>query len=1153
MVVFGGEALDLPSLAPWFARHGDRVEMINMYGITETTVHVTYRPIRAVDVAEAPGSVIGVPLPDLGIALLDRAGRPTPVGVAGELFVCGAGLARGYLHRAELTAERFVEHDLWPGHRLYRTGDLARRLPGGDLEYLGRVDHQVKVRGFRVELGEIEAELNRHPSVRESVVVARDETAGDQRLIGYVVARPERQRDRTAVTEQVDDWTMVFDQTYGQDPGDTPKDFNIIGWNSAYTNAPIPADEMRSWVDATVRAVTDLRPRRVLELGCGTGLLLSRIAPGCDVYDGVDISPVVLDYLRREVLPADERLARVRLFSGAADDLSALPDQRYDLILINSVAQYFPDAGYLTGVLDGALDRLADGGALYVGDIRDLTTHRTFHTTVELAYAPAEQRLSDLTSAVDAAIDRDNELVLSPAFFTGYRQDRPRLCDVRIRHKRGRYVNELTQFRYDVVLVAGPATPVPTMTVAATTLADGGVRTADGLAALLAAELPERHVVTGLVNRRLAEPLAIADALAAPDQTQRVATLRRRAREADATAGVDPEDFLAIADRLPYRVEALHRADDPGRFDVVVSAWHIPMTALPPAPTASWSPPAPTVAAPGGADPIGDARPVASDPIRARLRDRLVTELFGHLEGRLPRYMVPTSLLLVDAIPLTPHGKTDRRALPTPPTDRRSIGRYDPPRTQTERRVADLFAQVLGVRRVGLHDDFFDLGGHSLLATRLMLRLREVLGIEVPLVTLFAAPTVAAISEIADGTATTATTTTGPDLGAEVRLDDDIRPAHHAGVAAREDVFLTGGTGFVGAFLLRAILDATAGQVHCLVRAASYHQARQRLTGTLRRYQLSTDGIERAVPVLGDLAAPRLGLDETEAKDLAERITAIYHNGAMVNFSYPYRTLAPANVDGTREVLRLACQADVPVHFISSLYVFGPGDMTDGPVDETAVPADWPALRLGYTQTKWVAERLVAEAAGRGLASTVFRLGRVGGDSGTGACQTGDFLWLLIKAGLEVGALPDLDLAVDLVPADFVAAAVVRLAQRPQSVGQVFHLRNVAPQPLTAVARWLRDAGWPVRITDPATWRDLITRHGERVGPGSAAYKVLPLLDAGDSTGDQLAFTMADTEAALADTGLRCPPISQALLGRYLDFFVKDGFLPAPDRSEGTR
>ena len=200
LVIFGGEALDFHSLKPWFDRHGDqKPRLINMYGITETTVHVTYRPIEAA--ALSSGSVIGVPIPDLHIRLLDERGNPVPAGTPGEIYVGGAGVARGYFNRPELTAQKFVTDTFGtdPEKRLYRSGDMGRYLANGDLEYLGRIDNQVKIRGFRIELGEIIAALDSHPQVRESVVIVKESLPGDKILVAYVVKRGAIEVDATAL------------------------------------------------------------------------------------------------------------------------------------------------------------------------------------------------------------------------------------------------------------------------------------------------------------------------------------------------------------------------------------------------------------------------------------------------------------------------------------------------------------------------------------------------------------------------------------------------------------------------------------------------------------------------------------------------------------------------------------------------------------------------------------------------------------------------------------------------------------------------------------------------------------------------------------------------------------------------------------------
>ena len=190
LVIFGGEALDFQMLTPWWDRHGDQTpQLINMYGITETTVHVTYRPLTEKDL-ETPGtSRIGHPIPDLQLFILDQFQQLVPIGVPGEMYVSGQGVTRGYLHQGQLTGARFIPnpYSFHPGARLYRSGDLARYLANGDIEYLGRIDHQVKIRGFRIELGEIESVLAQHPEIYQAVVIVRENQLEDKRLVAYLV------------------------------------------------------------------------------------------------------------------------------------------------------------------------------------------------------------------------------------------------------------------------------------------------------------------------------------------------------------------------------------------------------------------------------------------------------------------------------------------------------------------------------------------------------------------------------------------------------------------------------------------------------------------------------------------------------------------------------------------------------------------------------------------------------------------------------------------------------------------------------------------------------------------------------------------------------------------------------------------------------
>ncbi|MFI5777660.1 amino acid adenylation domain-containing protein [Nocardia sp. NPDC051570] len=1116
-IVFGGEALDLPSLRPWYDRHGESAQLVNMYGITETTVHVTYRALSRADIESAAGSLIGVPLPDLGVLILDPAGRPVPDGVSGEMYVLGAGVGRGYLGRDELTAERFVHHPLLGERRLYRTGDLARRRADGDLEYLGRIDHQVKVRGFRIELGEIEAVIDDHAGVEQSVVLAREDSGGTVALVAYLTPSEQAYSQADAAEAgQVSDWEVVFDSTYGQHRDDIEADFNITGWNDSYTNAAIPEEHMREWVDSTVSAVRGFAPRKVLEIGCGTGLLLSRLAPGCEAYDGTDMSATALGHVRENIVGDHADLQHVRLFQGAADELPAELTGPYDVILINSVVQYFPSADYLTRVLRHAADLLAPDGVLFVGDVRDLGLLQAFHATVEMAAAPSTGA-SELSGAVRAACDRDAELLLAPKYFSDLAADHPRLTGARIRLRRGEHLNEMSRFRYDAVLYAGaPQRPALARVLDPAT-------TPAMLSELLTREQPEALVVPDVLDARAAGPLAIVAELS----RGRAAAPELRTRLAD-SGGINPEAYLALTEQVSYRIEALRRAG--GRYDVVATRWDVPVAD-----------------APARADKWRETV-VASDPLRVKAHDDLAVAVRAHLARRLPAHMVPAGVVVLDRFPLTTNGKLDRRALPAPVLRRNPVA-YEPPRTVLEQRIAAVFAQVLGNPKVGREDNFFDLGGHSLLAAQLMLRLKETFGQDIPLGSLFARPTVAGVAALLSGDAAAEEAI---DYEAEVRAITANWPAGpwqitpHAATGA---VLLTGATGFVGAFLLRELLARTDYRIHCLVRADSRAEGLERLAKTFDSYELPRADFDRVIPVLGDLSAPRLGLSEKDFLLLGRGVDAIYHNGAQVNFALPYRLLEAANVTGTDELVELARTAGLPLHFVSSLYVLGPGDGVDGRVETPAPPQDPSQLRLGYLQTKWVAERLVCEAAERGLPVDIFRLGRIAGDSVTGACQTSDFFWLLVKASQEVGLAPDVEFAVDLAPADYAAGAMVELARRhsPEPGPHIYHLRNPAPAAFADAVGWIRDAGWPVRLHEPMAWRDAVEAHAAAAGSETASYRVLSLLGTGEGLSPALGF---EVDEQVGRSGVVCPPVSHELFGRYLSYFHKIGFLAPPTRQE---
>jgi len=730
LVVTGSEKVSAEGVASWSRLAPANTALLNAYGVSEATITSTLYRHNMDHVRRAGSLPIGKAIASTQAYLLDRNLNPVPIGLVGELYVAGDSLARGYHGGADLTAERFIPNPFSsaPGTRLYRTGDLARYLADGNIEFIGRVDEQIKLRGYRIELGEVEAVLKAAPGVRDAAVLLRAGASGDPALVAYVTQKPAEESGASFAleTEQLAQWRSVHDDEVFNvnDPVLDPS-FNISGWNSSYTGEPIPAEEMREWVDDAVERVLSQQPRRVLEIGCGAGLLLFRIAPHCERYLGTDFSPAALNYIREQLQKPGSALPQVSLSEQNADDFTNIEPASFDAVIINSVVQYFPGVDYLVRVLRGAVEAVAPGGFIFIGDVRSLPLLKALHASLEQHKAEAGVSQEQLRQRVERRIEQEEELVIDPAFFTALKQHLPKISHVEVEPKRGRYHNELTRFRYQVLLRVGENPSQEDLLCAFAPLREKDHRTGSEVVSRKGAKAQRENWIDWREDRW--DLVTLRQKLVEKPETIGLTNVAN-ARLGD---GLDPEDLYRLKDSLPYQVHlswARHGVD--GSFDVLVT-------------TRSET----RVEFPCDLDATKSLSDYVNHPLRAKQSRQFGPQLRNFLKSRLPEHMIPASFVILDELPLLPNGKLDRRALPALEAVRPDLPQvFVAPRTGVEKSLAGVWSDLLGLTQVGIHDNFFDLGGHSLLTTQLISRVRELFKVELPLRQVFQQPTVAALA-----------------------------------------------------------------------------------------------------------------------------------------------------------------------------------------------------------------------------------------------------------------------------------------------------------------------------------------------------------------------------------------------------------------------
>lgn len=725
-VIFGGEALHLAKLQPWKEAYSN-CKIINMYGITETTVHVTYQEIGWQHIRGGK-SVIGKQIPTLTAYILDSYQNLLPVGVAGELCIGGTGLARGYLNRPELTAEKFVKNPFTTKQdaRMYKSGDLGRWLPDGNIEYLGRIDNQAKIRGYRIELGEIESAMNKLDHVNSSCVVVKKDHESTNRLVGYYVPDGQivKEKERELYTRLVSNWKQLYEIEYAKTEvaEDIDPESNIIGWNDSFTEQPIPAEQMQEWLHDIIEVIMSEKPEYVLEIGSGTGLIYYQLAGKVKKYVGTDFSRSSINQISERISKGLRDYGPTELHVCAAHEVSLKEGEKVDTIILNSVVQYFPGEDYMTDVIGKNISFLKDKGRIIVGDVRDNRLLELFKARLQIKKLQKSVSINEFKWAVEQEVLKEEELCFSPDYFYRLQSLYPRITHIEIKSKQGSYINELTLYRFTVIIYVGMETEVFKPNWQSwKDLEDKQ---------MIISQLQQDNIVgiKDVPNPRLWQERLLDNGL--QDKFLRtVGDLLNTIGKEDIET-IEVKNILAHASNKGYSYRFL-LDEDPLKVNVVFEPKFSNRFIEQPYSKKT-----------NNASTLSTNIPLFTDISVLLQKDiRLL------LKQSLPDYMVPSEIISLRQLPLNNNGKVDRSFL-SQREDRGHVNKinYIAPRNEREQALANIWQELLNIEIVSMNDNFFELGGHSLLAMRLSSYIERNLLVSIPLHVLFKFSTISELS-----------------------------------------------------------------------------------------------------------------------------------------------------------------------------------------------------------------------------------------------------------------------------------------------------------------------------------------------------------------------------------------------------------------------
>ncbi|WP_238861408.1 thioester reductase domain-containing protein [Clostridium sp. YIM B02569] len=507
--------------------------------------------------------------------------------------------------------------------------------------------------------------------------------------------------------------------------------------------------------------------------------------------------------------------------------------------------------------------------------------------------------------------------------------------------------------------------------------------------------------------------------------------------------------------------------------------------------------------------------------------------ILDELSNKILNYMIPDNIIFINKIPLSKNGKVDRKALMAI-KDVENMMEYEAPKTNTELILTNIFKKTLECNKVGRNDNFFIIGGNSLSAARFNFELRNELKIDVPFNLIFKFPIVKNLARKIDKFIEDSDfkIETNIDINREIECDIKINSNLNI-INVRKKIFLTGATGFLGAYLIKEFLTVSETEIYCLVRCKDSEDGIRRITENMKKWKLWNEEYKsRIFSIVGDLSKKNLGMNDHVIKFIENKIDIICHNGAAVNFSIPYENIKKTNVDSTKEIIKLLANGkEKYLEYISTLSVFTEKDYENDNALEDRLPLDINNLSIGYTQSKLVSEALCMKYRKKGLKINIIRIGRISGDKNTGKCQNTDLIWKIIDLCKEIKYIPDSKILFDLIPVDFVSKMIRYITFETEEFKN-YHIASELPVSLEDIWRVLIEKGLDIKKIDLKSWQDICkfkAKNGVKI-----ANEVIPFIDGIKDNNKNYNISLKNIRQILVSKNLEIPSVDKDLLYKYI-------------------